>query len=148
MNSIICELYRQMCLYMCVMEDQREALAVTTRLTDTVYLVRPTGIQTVNPWISKQQPSASNNFNHFFLPKFKVQFYLSKLPWIKILIQQNVSKIEIYLQIQLIQNSIIFSRISLYPTKQACLIYGPQLFLIEILSINQQAFYASGLHLQ
>ena len=56
MNSIICELYRQMCLYMCVMVDQREALAVTTQLTDTVYLVRPTGIRTVNPWVSKQQP--------------------------------------------------------------------------------------------
>ena len=56
MNSIICEPYQQMCLYMCVMVDQREALAVTTRLTDTVYLVRPTGIRTVNPWISKQQP--------------------------------------------------------------------------------------------
>ena len=37
MNSIICEPYRQMCLYMCVMVDQREALAVTTRLTDQVY---------------------------------------------------------------------------------------------------------------
>ena len=44
MNSIICEPYRQMCLYMCVMVDQREALAVTTRITDQVYLVRPTGI--------------------------------------------------------------------------------------------------------
>ena len=38
MNSIICE---QMCLYMCVMVDQREALAVTTRLTDTVYFGSP-----------------------------------------------------------------------------------------------------------
>ena len=56
MNSIICEPYRQMCLYMCVMVDQREALAVTTQLTDTVYLVRPTGIRTINPWVSKQQP--------------------------------------------------------------------------------------------
>ena len=56
MNSIICEPYRQMCLYMCVMVDQHEALAVTTQLTDTVYLVRPTGIRTVNPWVSKQQP--------------------------------------------------------------------------------------------
>ena len=36
------------------MVDQREALAVITELTDTVYLVRPTGIVTVNPWISKQ----------------------------------------------------------------------------------------------
>jgi hypothetical protein len=27
------------------MVDQREALAVTTELTDTVYLVRPAGIQ-------------------------------------------------------------------------------------------------------
>ena len=41
MNSIICEPYRQMCLYMCVMVDQREALAVTTRLTDTVYFGLP-----------------------------------------------------------------------------------------------------------
>ena len=41
MNSIICEPYRQMCLYMCVMVDQREALAVTTRLTDTVYFGSP-----------------------------------------------------------------------------------------------------------
>ena len=56
MNSIICEPYRQMFLYMCVMVDQHEALAVTTRLTDTVYLVHPTGIQTVNPSVSKQQP--------------------------------------------------------------------------------------------
>ena len=44
MNSIICEPYRQMCLYMFVMVDQYEALAVTTQHTDTVYLVRPTGI--------------------------------------------------------------------------------------------------------
>ena len=36
-----------------VMVDQCEALAVTTGLTDTVYLVRPTGIRTVNPWVSK-----------------------------------------------------------------------------------------------
>ena len=41
MNSIICEPYRQMCLYMCVMVDQREALAVTTRLTYTVYFGWP-----------------------------------------------------------------------------------------------------------
>ena len=38
MSSIICEPYRQMCLYMFVVVDQREALAVTTQLTDTVYL--------------------------------------------------------------------------------------------------------------
>ena len=56
MNGIICELYRQMCLCMCVLLDQHEALAVTTQLTDTVYLVRPTSIQTINPWDSKQQP--------------------------------------------------------------------------------------------
>jgi hypothetical protein len=41
MNSIICEPYRQMCLYMCVMVDQCEALAVATRLTDTVYFGSP-----------------------------------------------------------------------------------------------------------
>jgi hypothetical protein len=41
MNSIICEPYRRMCLYMCVMVDQREALAVTTRLTDMVYFGSP-----------------------------------------------------------------------------------------------------------
>ena len=41
MNSIICEPYRQMCLYMCVMVDQREALAVTTRLTNMVYFGLP-----------------------------------------------------------------------------------------------------------
>ena len=56
MNSIICEPYRQMCLYMCVFVDQREAQAVSTQLTDMVYLVRPTWIRTVNPWVSKQQP--------------------------------------------------------------------------------------------
>ena len=56
MNSIIYEPYRQMCLYMCVMVDQREALAVTTQLTDMVYLIRPIRIRTVNPWVSKQQP--------------------------------------------------------------------------------------------
>ena len=33
-----------------------ERFAVTTGLTDMVYLVRPTGIQTVNTWITKQQP--------------------------------------------------------------------------------------------
>jgi hypothetical protein len=37
MNSIICEPYWQMCLYMYVMVHQREALAVTIQLTDTVY---------------------------------------------------------------------------------------------------------------
>jgi hypothetical protein len=41
MNSFICEPYRQMCLYMSVMVDQCEALAVTTRLTDTVYYGSP-----------------------------------------------------------------------------------------------------------
>jgi hypothetical protein len=41
MNSIICEPYRQTCLYMCVMVDMREALAVTTQLTDTVYFGSP-----------------------------------------------------------------------------------------------------------
>jgi hypothetical protein len=41
MNSIICEPYRQMFLYMCVMVDQREALVVTTRVTDTVYFGSP-----------------------------------------------------------------------------------------------------------
>jgi hypothetical protein len=40
MNSIICEPYRQMCLYiLCVMVDQREALAVTTRLTDCLFFI-------------------------------------------------------------------------------------------------------------
>ena len=38
-----------------VMVDQHEALADTTELTNMVYLVRSTGIQTVNPWISKEQ---------------------------------------------------------------------------------------------
>ena len=38
------------------MVDQHKALAVTTQLTDTVSLVRPTGIRTVNPLVSKQQP--------------------------------------------------------------------------------------------
>jgi hypothetical protein len=41
MNSISCEPYRQMCQYMCVMVDQREALADTTQLTDTVYFGSP-----------------------------------------------------------------------------------------------------------
>jgi hypothetical protein len=39
---------------MLCMVDQHEALAVTTDLL--IYLVRPTGIRTVNPWSSKQQP--------------------------------------------------------------------------------------------
>jgi hypothetical protein len=39
-----------------VIVDQSEALAVTTGLTDRVYLVCPTGIQTVNHWVSKPQP--------------------------------------------------------------------------------------------
>ena len=39
-----------------VMEDQPEAITVTAGLTDTVYLDRPTGIRTVNSWISQQQP--------------------------------------------------------------------------------------------
>jgi hypothetical protein len=38
------------------MVDQQEAILVTTGLTDTVYLVRPTGIQIVNPRVRKQQP--------------------------------------------------------------------------------------------
>jgi hypothetical protein len=38
------------------MVDQHEALAVITGLTDTVYLVRPTGIQTINPWICTRLP--------------------------------------------------------------------------------------------
>ena len=33
------------------------AFAIITEFTDMIYLVCPTGIQTVNPWISKQQPS-------------------------------------------------------------------------------------------
>ena len=37
------------------MADQRKALADTTEFTDTVYFVNPTGIQTLNPWVSKQQ---------------------------------------------------------------------------------------------
>jgi hypothetical protein len=41
MNIIICESFRQMCLYMCVMVDQRESLAVTTRLIDMVYFGSP-----------------------------------------------------------------------------------------------------------
>ena len=32
-----------------VMVDQREALADTIELTDIIYLVRPTGIQTLKP---------------------------------------------------------------------------------------------------
>ena len=56
MSSIISEPYQQMCLYMCVMVDQHEALAVTTRLTDKVYFGSPYRDSTVNLWISKQQP--------------------------------------------------------------------------------------------
>ena len=41
MNSILCEPYRQMCLYMCLMVDQHEALVVNTQLTDTVYFGSP-----------------------------------------------------------------------------------------------------------
>ena len=41
MDSIICEPHQQMCLFMCEMVDQREALAVTTRLTDTVCFGSP-----------------------------------------------------------------------------------------------------------
>ena len=40
---------------MCVMEDQFEALAVNTQLTDTVYFGSPYRIRTVNPWVSKQR---------------------------------------------------------------------------------------------
>ena len=43
------------------MVDQREALAVTTGLTDTVYSNRPVEIRTVNPCISKQQPMHFTN---------------------------------------------------------------------------------------
>jgi hypothetical protein len=39
MNSIICEPYQHMCLYMCVMVDQREALAVTTCPSQTKNLI-------------------------------------------------------------------------------------------------------------
>jgi hypothetical protein len=49
MNSIICEPYRQMCLYICVLVDQCETLAVTTRLTDTICLGSPY-------WDSNHQP--------------------------------------------------------------------------------------------
>ena len=49
MISIIFETYRQMFLYMCVMVDQREALVVTTQLTDTVYFGSPNGIRTLQP---------------------------------------------------------------------------------------------------
>jgi hypothetical protein len=41
MNSIICEPYWQTCLFMCVLVDLREALAVTNQLTDTVYFGLP-----------------------------------------------------------------------------------------------------------
>ena len=37
-----------------VMADQRKALADTTELTDTVYFVHPTGIRTLNLWVSEQ----------------------------------------------------------------------------------------------
>ena len=36
-------------------EDQHEALADTTELTDMVHLVHPNRIRTVNPWIRKQK---------------------------------------------------------------------------------------------
>jgi hypothetical protein len=51
MNSIICEPYRQMCPYMCV--DQREALAVTTRLTDTVCFGSPYRDSNWQPFTNK-----------------------------------------------------------------------------------------------
>ena len=38
-----------------VISDQHKALTDTTELTDTVYFVHPTGIQTLNPWVSKQR---------------------------------------------------------------------------------------------
>jgi hypothetical protein len=37
-----------------LMVDQHESLEVTNGFTDVVYLVRPTKILTINPWISKQ----------------------------------------------------------------------------------------------
>ena len=37
------------------MADQRKALTDTNELTDTVYFVHPTGIRTLNPWVSKQR---------------------------------------------------------------------------------------------
>ena len=40
-----------------VMADQREALSDATELTDTVYFVHPTGIRTLNHWVSKQRHS-------------------------------------------------------------------------------------------
>ena len=42
------------------MVDQHEAIAATTGLTVTVYLVRPTGIRTVNHWVSKR----TNKYTH------------------------------------------------------------------------------------
>jgi hypothetical protein len=40
-----------------IMVEQCEAVSVTTELINTVYLVRPCGIGTVNPWTSEQQRS-------------------------------------------------------------------------------------------
>ena len=37
------------------MADQRKAPTDTTELTDRVYFVHPTGIQTINPWVGKQR---------------------------------------------------------------------------------------------
>jgi hypothetical protein len=76
MNSIICEPYRQMCLYMCVMV---EALAVTTDSLTQFILVRPTGIRTVNLWISKQQPCILP-LSYLVLGTFSLFYYLITVP--------------------------------------------------------------------
>ena len=56
-----------------------------------------------------------NNWNFFpfinfenpfwFLAKLRVHSYLSKWPWIKKVVSQNVSKIKLYIQIHMRQNS-------------------------------------------
>jgi hypothetical protein len=50
MNSIICEPYRQMCLYI------YKLLQLLLDLLTQFIFVRTTGIRTVTLWISKQQP--------------------------------------------------------------------------------------------
>ena len=51
-----------------------------------------------------------------FSTELKVHFYLSKWPWIKKFVSQNVSNIEFYYQIHLRQNYLRRSQISPYPT--------------------------------
>ena len=51
------------------MVDQREAVAVTTELTDRVYLVRPAGIQTITRQQAANPHFTSNLFDTTILKR-------------------------------------------------------------------------------